>query len=167
MIKYLDAKVTLLEVPDEISICINITNCQYKCDKCHTPLLRCDVGFELTEKVIDELIERNTGITCICFMGEGNDKDSFINLLKYIKENYKNIKTCLYTGNDNIEDKHIREFSNYLDFLKIGRYVHSKGGLNSPKTNQKFYKIIDSKETILHVENLNHLFKNIKDETKS
>ena len=51
--KYLNTAITFREFPDEISLCINITNCPFHCSGCHSPELWKDVGKELT---IDELL---------------------------------------------------------------------------------------------------------------
>ena len=85
MIKYIegDTQVTFLEVPDEISLTINISNCQCKCVGCHSPYLRENIGDELTEDEIDELISKNDGITCVTLMGEGNDKESLKKIMHY------------------------------------------------------------------------------------
>ena len=48
MIKYKETQVTFSEVPDEISLCINISNCPHRCKGCHSPYLQEDVGYELT-----------------------------------------------------------------------------------------------------------------------
>ena len=69
MIKYApdDTSVVFEEIPDEITLAVNISNCQHNCPGCHSPYLRMDFGEELTETAIDELIKKNSGITCFCF----------------------------------------------------------------------------------------------------
>ena len=37
MLKYSNYEITFAEVPDEISLCINLTNCPHKCIGCHSP----------------------------------------------------------------------------------------------------------------------------------
>ena len=44
MLKYVDTLVSFQEVPDEISLCINISNCPCHCDGCHSPYLADDIG---------------------------------------------------------------------------------------------------------------------------
>ena len=44
MLKYVDTKVTFAEVPNEISLCINISNCPCKCHNCHSSYLAEDIG---------------------------------------------------------------------------------------------------------------------------
>ena len=69
MLKYTTNLVTFSEVPDEISLCINISNCPHHCPSCHSPELRGDIGEPLTETVIEDLLTSNRGVTCVCFMG--------------------------------------------------------------------------------------------------
>ena len=49
MLKYVDTKVTFAEVPNEISLCINISNCPCKCPNCHSSYLAEDIGTALSE----------------------------------------------------------------------------------------------------------------------
>ena len=37
--KYTDTQVTFSEFPDEIALCINISNCPWHCPGCHSPEL--------------------------------------------------------------------------------------------------------------------------------
>ena len=67
--RYLNYQVVFKEVPDEVTLSINITNCPYRCPGCHSPYLQEDVGEELTFETLSYLIEKNKGITCVCFMG--------------------------------------------------------------------------------------------------
>lgn len=134
MIKYKDCYVVFEEIPDMLSLAINLTNCQNNCIGCHSPELRGDIGNVLTEDVLDKLINDNFGINCVLFMGEGNDKETLIALAKYIKTKY-NLKTAIYSGRNKVED----EFYGVFDYIKIGPYVEKYGPLNSETTNQKFY----------------------------
>ena len=69
MIKYIRLSRALLEVPDELSLCLEITNCPHKCPYCHSPELRDDIGLIVTPEEIDRLLEEHKYTTCICFMG--------------------------------------------------------------------------------------------------
>ena len=57
MIKYTGCAVTFSEVPDEVSLCIEISNCPGHCAGCHSPYLREDTGRDL-EKDLPQLFER-------------------------------------------------------------------------------------------------------------
>lgn len=137
--KYADAKVVFSEVPDEITLAISISNCPGTCKGCHSPWLRDDVGDPLTEMSIHDLLEKNEGITCICFMGGDRDIESLKQLIKWTKENYPKIKTAWYSGLDYLKDK---EITKYLNYLKLGSYKESMGPLDNPHTNQVFYQVL-------------------------
>jgi len=137
MIKYLNTMVVFEEIPDKISLAVNITNCQNKCVGCHSPQLRKDIGNELTEDAVDKLIKDNEGINCFLFMGEGNDKESLLKIAKYIKEKYNNLSLAIYSGRDEVED----EIYNLFDYVKIGPYIAEFGPLNKETTNQRLFKI--------------------------
>ena len=135
--KYLDTKIVFQEVPDEISLAINITGCPCNCDGCHSPYLAEDTGEILSEKALSALIEANPGITCVCFMGGDAYKQELVELFRYVKEQYR-LKTCWYSGRD--MDYGYRGLR-YLDYIKAGPYIKEKGPLDSPTTNQRFYQV--------------------------
>lgn len=138
MAKYIDARVTFSEVPDEISLCISITGCPYKCFNCHSPHLREDIGEWLTKETLDSLIEKNKGITCVCLMG-GDDCTSDINALaNYVRTKYPDLKIAWYSGS-----KRVSQYINLcnFDYIKVGPYMEDCGGLDKPTTNQVMYKI--------------------------
>jgi anaerobic ribonucleoside-triphosphate reductase activating protein len=138
MLKYLQTEVVFEEIPIEISLAINITNCQNNCIGCHSPYLRENIGDELTTDSIDSLIEKNKGITCILFMGEGNDREMLLELAAYVK-NEKHLKTALYSGRKEVES----EFYNVFDYVKVGSYIDEYGPLNKETTNQRLYQVVD------------------------
>ncbi len=43
-LRYVDAAVTLAEVPEEISLTLSISNCAFRCHGCHSAYLQRDVG---------------------------------------------------------------------------------------------------------------------------
>ena len=55
------------------------------------------------------------------------------------------VKTCLYSGYEEV-DLAIRK---HLDYLKTGPWKKALGGLDSPRTNQRFYDL--RSETLLNV----------------
>lgn len=135
MLKYKDYQITFQEVPDEVSICINITGCSNSCKNCHSPELRKDIGEELTIEKLENIIKTNKFATCICFMGGDQKELELIKFLKYIKN--KKLKTALYSGSNVTNIK----FYEYLDYYKFGEYKEELGGLNNPNTNQRIFEI--------------------------
>lgn len=137
MIKFIpqDTSVVFREIPDEISLAINISNCQNNCVGCHSAYLKQNLGEELTETEADSLIEKNKGVTCICFMGEGNDFSALTDIMQYIKSKY-GLKIALYSGRNEVNEE---LYYKILDYLKIGPYIAELGPLDNPKTNQRLY----------------------------
>ena len=141
MLKYVDTMVTFSEIPDEITLCINITGCKIGCKNCHSSYLAEDIGNELNNNSIKELINNNKGITCICFMG-GDSNPSEVNALAQFIKIYFPIKIAWYSGRQELsKDINLNNF----DFIKLGPYIEELGPLNSKTTNQKFYKIEENK----------------------
>lgn len=136
MVKYIkdECAVVFSEIPDEIVLAINISNCPHHCKGCHSPYLQQDIGDELTPEILDELIKKNEGITCVCFMGEGNDLDGIFNLAKTVSKN--NLKVGIYSGSKEISDKFWATFN----YIKLGGYKEEFGPLNKETTNQRMYK---------------------------
>jgi anaerobic ribonucleoside-triphosphate reductase activating protein len=136
--KYLDTKIVFQEVPDEISLAINITGCPCHCEGCHSPYLAEDTGLELTSESMHALIYKNPGITCVAFMGGDAYKNQLIELFKTVKQTY-GIKTCWYSGRDM---DYSYEGLKWLDFIKTGPFIRERGPLSSPYTNQRYYEVI-------------------------
>lgn len=136
-LRYVETAVTLAEVPREVSLTISVSNCLYRCSGCHSPYLQQDVGRPLLND-LDALIRRYEGlITCVCLMGEGQNRAQLECALRTIRAG--GLKTCLYSGSADADS--FGELLPLLDYLKLGPYVEALGGLDSPHTNQRFYRI--------------------------
>lgn len=142
MIKYISHALTFAEVPDEISLCINVTNCPHNCPGCHSEYLRQDTGRDLLAS-LPVLLEKYRGdITCVCFMGEGNDTEALSACLRMVRE--AGLKTCLYTGSPQIP---VAPLLDNLDYVKTGPYNEQCGPLTKPTTNQRMYKIVHNPQS--------------------
>ena len=97
MIKYYNAMVVFEEIPNEITLAINITNCPCHCKGCHSKFLWEDVGTELDGYAIDDLVKKNNGVTCVCFMGGDADVSKLYHFAAYVHSRY-GLKVAWYTG---------------------------------------------------------------------
>lgn len=144
LLRYANYSITFQEVPNEISLVLNITGCTHHCDGCHSDYLAQDFG-NYVDDDLPVLLDIYKGmITCVCFMGGDQAIDNLREWLERIKEEY-DLKTCVYSGTDDIDT-----FDNcldYLDYLKIGPYRKELGGLDNPNTNQKFYIVVKDEDT--------------------
>ena len=136
MIKYLETLVAFAEIPDEITLCINITNCPCNCNGCHSSYLSKDIGEELNNDVLDKLISNNSGISCIAFMGGDSSPKEINDLAKYVKDKYS-ISIAWYSGRQELsKDINLDNF----DYIKLGPYIKELGPLTSKTTNQRLYQ---------------------------
>lgn len=139
MLKYLHTQVTFREIPDEITLCINITGCKNACPGCHSPYLAEDIGEEIYPDTIVDFYEKYDGVSCICFMGGDSDPIWINTLAEFVKMNIPKWKVAWYSGRQGLSnDIEIRNF----DYIKLGSYIEEKGPLSSRTTNQRMYKII-------------------------
>ncbi len=135
-LKYVGSSVVCQEVPDEISLAINISGCPHHCAGCHSTYLWSDIGDPLLDDLSKLLNEYGHMITCVCFMGGDQNMSELEAALKYVKQN--NFKTCLYSGVDDIDE--LDRIIDLLDYCKVGSYQEDLGGLNSKTTNQAMYR---------------------------
>lgn len=138
MLKYVDAKVVFAEVPDEVTLAINISNCPCQCKGCHSSYLAQDIGTELTFNEVRKLIKKNSGISCIALMGGDAEPDRINALASFITNHYNSIKVAWYSGRQELSNS--IDLSNF-DYIKLGPYKEEFGPLNSRTTNQRFYKV--------------------------
>lgn len=138
MLKYVDTEVTFAEIPDEITLCINISNCPCHCEGCHSPYLAEDIGKPLDLQALTDLIDSNKGITCVCIMGGDSNPSEVDDIAQDIKEYYPELKVAWYSGKQELS-KDI-ELSNF-NFVKLGPYIKERGPLNSRTTNQVMLEI--------------------------
>ena len=144
MLKYVDTKVVFAEIPDEITLAINISGCPCNCKGCHSSYLAEDIGEPLDLQHLTNLIDSNKGITCVCIMGGDANPSEVDDIAQDIKEYYPELKVGWYSGRQEL-NKDI-ELSNF-DYIKLGPYIEEFGPLNSKTTNQRFYKV-NGKELI-------------------
>ena len=140
MLKYVDAKVVFAEVPDEVTLAINISNCPCQCKGCHSSYLAQDIGTELTFNEVRKLIKKNSGVSCIAIMGGDAEPDKINTLASFIINHYNSIKVAWYSGRQELNNN--IDLCNF-DYIKLGPYKEEFGPLNSRTTNQRFYKVSD------------------------
>ncbi len=138
MLKYVNTGIVFQEIPDEVTLAINISNCQCHCPGCHSKYLWEDIGMPLNTDAIDDFVSQyGTDITCIAFMGGDCDPKGVNMLAQYIHEYHPQFHVAWYSGRirvPSVVDK--QDF----DFIKIGPYIKHLGSLKQATTNQRLYK---------------------------
>lgn len=132
MLYYQGYTVSFQEVPDEISLVIQVADCPHHCPGCHSPQLQMPIGDPLFKDLPRMLTEYEDAITCVCFMGEGRD-DAELHACHGIVKAW-GLKTCLYTGGYGMHGCK-------WDYIKIGPYIEENGPLTSRTTNQRMIRV--------------------------
>lgn len=139
MLKYYNYDIVFQEIPNEVTLALNITNCPNRCRGCHSPHLQEDIGDELNEERIIALMEKySSAITCFCFMGGDADPLEINRLARFIQVHYPEQKTAWYSGCTQLPDGFdVRSFQ----YIKLGGYDDKLGSLKSKTTNQQLFQI--------------------------
>lgn len=138
MLKYTNAEVTFAEIPDEITLAINISNCPCHCEGCHSPYLAEDIGELLDLQHLTDLIDGNRGISCVCIMGGDANPSEVDDIAQDIREYYPNLKVGWYSGRQELSKE--VDLCNF-DYVKLGPYIKERGPLNCKTTNQVMLEI--------------------------
>ena len=139
MLKYVDTKIVFQEIPDEVTLAINISGCPCNCRGCHSSYLAEDIGEPLDLQHLINLIDSNKGITCVGLMGGDANPSEVDDIAQDIKEYYPELKVGWYSGRQELS-KEI-DLQNF-DVIKLGPYIEELGPLTSKTTNQRMYKVV-------------------------
>ena len=138
MLKYVDSKVVFAEIPDEITLAINISNCPCHCEGCHSPYLADDIGEPLDLQHLTDLIDSSRGISCVCIMGGDANPSEVDDIAQDIKEYYPELKVGWYSGRQELsKDINLENF----DYVKLGPYIKDRGPINCKTTNQVLLEV--------------------------
>lgn len=138
MLKYVNTGIVFQEIPDEVTLAVNISNCPCHCPGCHSQYLWQNIGTPLTPMVLDEFVRQyGHDITCICFMG-GDAEPAYVNnLARYLHREHSSLKVAWYSGRMQISSGVVKSD---FDYIKVGPYIEHLGCLKDRTTNQRIYK---------------------------
>ena len=137
MIKYVPelTDVVLEEIPDKVTLAVEVSNCRGSCIGCHSPFLKQDIGVELTPDAVDRLIADNFGVNCFLLLGEGKDPEALLRIAEHLRVHHPDLERAVYSGRPEVEPEIYAAF----DYVKVGPYVAELGPLNERTTNQRLY----------------------------
>lgn len=138
MIKYVPqlTSVVMEEIPDRVTLAVEISHCRGNCPGCHSPFLKEDIGEPLTPALIDALVRDNFGVDCFLFLGEGRDPETLCALAAHVRS--LGLAPAVYSGRPEVDELLWEAF----DYVKVGPYVEALGPLNKPTTNQRLFRAL-------------------------
>lgn len=132
------------EVPNEVTLAINISGCPHRCEGCHSKYLWEYEGNYILDDLA-KLIEKYKGlITCVCFMGGDQNWIELMQLAHIV--DYYGLNVALYSGLPSRLS--LYNIAQCFDYVKVGAYDSSLGGLTSKTTNQRMYRQINKPSNI-------------------
>ncbi len=138
MLKYVNTGIVFQEIPDEMTLAINISNCPCHCPGCHSSYLWQDIGTPLTPLSLERLLgEYGDTITCVCFMGGDAEPQDVDMLARHVHKSHPRLRVGWYSGRQ-IVPSAIRKED--FDYIKVGPYIRHLGCLKERTTNQRLYK---------------------------
>ena len=144
MLKCYSYDIVCQEIPDEISLAVNISCCPNRCPGCHSPWLWSNEGEDMTEEMLEMLIGKYpAAVTCFCFMGGDAEPMEVMRLAGWIRGRWPHLKTAWYSGKEALPEGFETTSMNYI---KLGPYIEALGGLKSPDTNQRLFKVSEEGE---------------------
>ena len=142
LVPVVDWGLTFAEVPDKLAVYFEIGDCGKGCKGCHSPELQepCDgVPLSVLKKIAEKEIAR--GANAICVLGGTECRSlAHLDLLSFLQVMSSIAPTCLYSGSDDVDYVQRVAALGGCTWVKIGSYKEDLGGLQSPTTNQRFFK---------------------------
>lgn len=139
MVKYHNFDVVFAEIPDEVTLAINLTNCPNRCPGCHSPHLRADGGEPLDDGGLLALLGKYArSVTCVCFMGGDAEPQEVARLARVAKRAFPALRTGWYSGRERLPEGVAAEA---FDYVKLGSWIEKRGPLTAPSTNQRLYRV--------------------------
>ena len=161
VLKYpiVNTDITFNELPDKMAYALELGACKQHCVGCHSPeLQKEDVPLTPLIDILEEAQDAiDAGANAIVVMGGTNNKhitdESLIALLRGLAFI---APTGLYSGSDDEEQDKMIAVEGHCTWLKTGPYVDTLGGLESTRTNQRFYRItttyrLDAQDNLVDV----------------
>ena len=106
MLKYVNTSIVFQEIPDEVTLAINISGCPCRCPGCHSQYLWENIGNPLTTDAVVRFVEEyGDDMTCVAFMGGDAEPEYIGQLAQFIHDKFPKYKVAWYSGRIRLPQK--------------------------------------------------------------
>ena len=140
MLKYVNTDIVFQEIPDEVTLAVNLSGCPCKCPGCHSKYLWADSGSVLDEATVERLIDSQKGeVTCLSLMGGDAQPQEVDRMAAWLRKHRPHLRIAWWSGRSFLSP--LVNTANFA-YIKLGPYLPHLGPLKSERTNQRLYKVV-------------------------
>ena len=140
MLRYIDTDIVFQEIPDEVTLAVNLSGCPCRCPGCHSKHLWGDGGEPLTEEAVDCMLEHQKNeVTCLSLMGGDAQPQEVNRLAGWLRSKHPKLHIAWWSGRTLLSPQ--VSLSNF-DYIKLGPFLSHLGPLKKRTTNQRLYRVV-------------------------
>ena len=141
MLHYIDTDIVFQELPDEVTLAVNLSGCPCRCPGCHSTHLWNEGGEVLDGETVECMLSRQKQeVTCLSLMGGDAQPQEVNNLAHWLRQRHPKLHIAWWSGRTLLSPQ--VSLSNF-DYIKLGPYLRHLGPLKSRTTNQRLYRVVD------------------------
>ena len=141
MLRYVDTDIVFQELPDEVTLAVNLSGCPCRCPGCHSKHLWSDGGEVLDGKAVECMLEhQKQEVTCLSLMGGDAQPQEVNNLAQWLRKHHPRLHIAWWSGRTLLSPQ---VSLNNFDYIKLGPSLQHLGPLKSRTTNQRLYRVVD------------------------
>ena len=141
MLHYIDTDIVFQELPDEVTLAVNLSGCPCRCPGCHSTHLWAEGGEVLDGAAVECMLARQKHeVTCLSLMGGDAQPQEVDNLAHWLRQRHPRLHLAWWSGRSLLSP--LVNPANF-DYIKLGPYLRHLGPLKSRTTNQRLYRVVD------------------------
>ena len=140
MLHYVDTDIVFQEIPDEVTLAVNLSGCPCRCPGCHSKHLWGEGGEVLDGEAVECMLKAlRQEVTCLSLMGGDAQPAEVDRLAGWLRKRHPKLHIAWWSGRSLLSPQ---VSLNNFDYIKLGPYLAHLGPLKSRSTNQRLYRVV-------------------------